>query len=141
MLVLLSPPKTEIEEEDIWLGNQNNHFSSDVITNIKDFAMRDLWMVPSRVFSPPATHMLEFLTLLLPQITPILIEELTDRSMGALTGRPYRETMQEFPRRNWLEWKRNYWVGPPGGESLLICLTVYLQCLELKYYRLSLQKM
>jgi broad specificity phosphatase PhoE len=38
--------------------------------------------------------------------------------MGSLTGRHYRETMAEFPRRNWLGWQRSYWIAPPAGESL-----------------------
>ena len=49
---------------------------------------------------------------------PITLDELTDRSMGSLTNRAYRETMEEFPRRNWLVWQRSFWSAPPDGESL-----------------------
>jgi broad specificity phosphatase PhoE len=38
--------------------------------------------------------------------------------MGTLTGRSYRETLAEFPRRNWLAWQRQFWIAPPGGESM-----------------------
>src|SRR5258708_29935353 len=77
-----------------------------------------MWIVPNRVYTSPAEQMLEFCEVILPETKPIKLPELADRSMGNLQGRGYRETMNEFPRRNWLAWQRSYWTAPPDGESL-----------------------
>jgi 2,3-bisphosphoglycerate-dependent phosphoglycerate mutase len=70
-----------------------------------------------RAYVAPAGHLQEFAKIVLRQQEYEIVPEFTDRSMGTLTGRGYRETMVEFPRRNWLAWNRSYWIAPPEGES------------------------
>ena len=43
---------------------------------------------------------------------------LNERDDGSISGMEYKEAMALFPRRKWLEWTRNYYASPPGGESL-----------------------
>jgi 2,3-bisphosphoglycerate-dependent phosphoglycerate mutase len=118
VLIFLAPPETELEEKKIWLGNTSSVLSKAGREAAIDFARNDMWMKPSRVFGAPAEHIIEFSSIILPFFTPTIVEEFTDRSMGSLTGRGYRETMLEFPRRNWLAWQRSFWNAPPQGESL-----------------------
>lgn len=118
MLGLISPPETELEEQDIWVGNSFSKLSQQGLNLAVEFARNDMWIVPSRVYTAPADHMLEFCKIILPDVDPVVLHEFTDRSMGNLQGRGYRETMNEFPRRNWLAWQRSYWNAPPDGESL-----------------------
>jgi len=53
-----------------------------------------------------------------PGRAPKYLGDFYPRCLGNLGGRTYRETMEEFPRRKWLEWDRDYFKAPPGGESL-----------------------
>jgi 2,3-bisphosphoglycerate-dependent phosphoglycerate mutase len=76
-----------------------------------------VWIKPSRIYASPASHVGEFLRILTPDSAVESVIEFTDRSMGSLMGRSYRETLGEFPRRNWLAWQRSFWVAPPDGES------------------------
>ena len=118
VLILLSPSETELEEKRIWVGNTGSKLSKDGYEAASDIARHDMWLRPARNSSAPASNMLEFVSILLPFSSPTIVEEFTDRSMGSLTGRDYRETMGEFPRRNWLAWQRSFWIAPPDGESL-----------------------
>ncbi len=118
MLILLTPPETEAAEKTLWIGNTDSKLSKKGHTEAVEFARYDLWFVPHRVFSAPTEHMVELTSILLPFTETTLLPALIDRSMGSLTGRPYRETMVEFPRRNWLAWQRSYWTPAPEGESL-----------------------
>lgn len=118
MIILIAPPESELEEKTIWVGNTDSKLSASGREFAIEFARYDMWVNPSRVYCAPAAHMVEFASILLPLTKIILTDEFTDRSMGSLTGRPYRETMEEFPRRNWLSWQRSYWTAPPDGESL-----------------------
>jgi broad specificity phosphatase PhoE len=117
MLVLLSPPETEAEKDNLWIGNSSTKLSQRGREAAAEFAKRNLWINPKHVYCAN-DHLVEFITYLLPETKPTILTELIDRSMGSLTGRSYRETMMEFPRRNWLAWQRSYWTAPPGGESL-----------------------
>ena len=118
VLIFIAPPETELEEKRIWVGNTDSKLSKAGYESAVDFARHDMWLKPTRIYCPPASHILEFVSILLPFSTPTIVEEFTDRSMGSLTGRDYRETMAEFPRRNWLGWQRSFWIAPPNGESL-----------------------
>lgn len=118
MLILLSPPETEADKNTLWLGTSSSKLSERGRDNASDFARRDMWIKPDRVYCAPAEHLIELISFLLPNVKPIVLNELLDRSMGSLTNRSYRETMMEFPRRNWLAWQRSYWTAPPDGESL-----------------------
>jgi broad specificity phosphatase PhoE len=118
VIILIAPPETELEENTIWIGTTDTVLSESGRAFAAEFARYDMWINPHRVFCAPAAHMVEFTSILLPFAKPILVDEFTDRSMGSLTGRAYRETMEEFPRRNWLAWQRSYWTAPPEGESL-----------------------
>jgi broad specificity phosphatase PhoE len=118
VLILLSPPETALEEQTIWVGNADSKLSQRGHAAAKEFALYDMWIIPDRVYTSPVNHMLEFCSIILPETTPIQLPNLIDRSMGTLTGRTYRETMAEFPRRIWLAWQRSYWSAPPDGESL-----------------------
>lgn len=118
MLIFLAPPETEAEKETIWLGNTSSKLSAHGIWMAQEFATYDMWIKANRLYVAPAEHLLEYANIMLPSIVPVSVEEFTDRSLGTLTGRAYRETMKEFPRRNWLAWERNYWTAPPEGESL-----------------------
>ncbi len=123
MLVLLTSPETEAAEKTIWIGNTDTKLSETGRNQAVEFAQYDLWFVPHRIFSAYTAHMIELTTIILAAVSDkdidvTLLPELADRSMGSLTGRAYRETMMEFPRRNWLAWRRSYWSPPPDGESL-----------------------
>lgn len=43
--------------------------------------------------------------------------EIRERSAGHLVGMTNAQAVESFPRRKWLEWERDYYVAPPGGES------------------------
>jgi broad specificity phosphatase PhoE len=47
-----------------------------------------------------------------------IVPALDERSFGLLEDRTHRESMNEFPRRKWLEWEREYFIRPPDGESM-----------------------
>lgn len=115
MLILVAPSETELEEKTIWLGNLNSRLSQLGREMTKEF---DKHINPQRIFIPSAEHIGELAAILFPFGAPTIVEEFNDRSMGTLTGRTYRETMTEFPRRNWLAWQRSFWKAPPDGESL-----------------------
>jgi 2,3-bisphosphoglycerate-dependent phosphoglycerate mutase len=115
VLVLLSPPATKLEEETLWLGTLESNLSDDGRVQAEVFARSNRTHY-DRAYIGPGSHLDEFAQIVLP-ITPTRITEFASRSMGTLTGRPYRETMQEFPRRNWLAWQRSYFIAPPDGES------------------------
>ena len=118
MLVLISPPSTELEEKKIWLGNANSPLSESGRQMAEEFYYYDAWIKPNRLYISSAEHIVEFSNIVFPDFPAIVLPELDDRSMGSLTGRPYKETMDEFPRRNWLSWQRSYWTASPDGESL-----------------------
>ena len=116
MLVLLAQPQTELEEQARWLGTLDSFLSERGRYAAIDFSRHDMWIKPDRVYLAPAAQHVELAKILSLDFIPL--PELSDRSMGSLSGRPYRETMAEFPRRNWLVWQRSYWTAPPEGESL-----------------------
>lgn len=119
MLILITPPENELEEQDIWVGNAESILSKKGHDSATEFARNDMWISPNRVYMPPAKHMVEFCSIILPNFCePTQLPELASRSMGSIQGRGYRETMNEFPRRNWLAWQRSYWSAAPDGESL-----------------------
>lgn len=132
MLILISPPETDMEEQDLWVGNTGSKLSEKGRNRAAEFALYDMWINPTRVYTSDMSHITEFCSIILPETTPIQLPEFNDRSMGNLTGRSYRETMNEFPRRNWLGWQRSYWVAPPDGESLFDITHRVLTALRVK---------
>ena len=116
MLILLAPSQTYHQVDEIWTGNTDTNLSPDGIRDASTLQWYDA-VHAERAFVAPATHMQEFAKIVLVTGEYEVLPELTDRSMGTLTGRGYRETMLEFPRRNWLAWQRSYWIAPPEGES------------------------
>jgi broad specificity phosphatase PhoE len=116
MLILMSYSKTQHELDEIWTGTLNTELSPVGVGEAKDFAHWDGADV-DRAFVAPAAHIQEFAKIVLVRGEYEVVSELADRSMGNLTGRGYRETMVDFPRRNWLAWHRSYWSSPPEGES------------------------
>lgn len=116
MLILIAPPQTIHETEQIWTGNTDTTLSEVGLTVARSLAWYDSVDV-DRAFVAPAEHFQEFAKIILTRLEWETIPELTDRSMGTLTGRVYRATMAEFPRRNWLAWHRSYWTAPPEGQS------------------------
>lgn len=118
MLILLSPPETEFDEKTLWTGTADTKLTERSRLDAAEFFRFNMWIHPDRSYCPRAAHMTEFASVIVPFATPIVLDELADRDMGSLTGLPYRETMAEFPRRNWLSWQRSFWTAPPDGESL-----------------------
>jgi broad specificity phosphatase PhoE len=116
MLILIAPSGTTHESADLWIGTLDSTLSPEGKRDADDLAYFN-HIIADRLFIAPAAHIVEF-TKIVASPDPAVILELTDRSMGTLTGRDYRETMAEFPRRNWLGWYRSYWVAPPDGQSL-----------------------
>lgn len=118
MLLLISPSQTEAERDNLWLGNQDSKLSEDGRAAATEFAKHAGWIKPARLYTSPAAHVREFAETVLPAAERQSMLDFADRSMGTLTGRSYRETLAEFPRRNWLAWQRQFWIAPPGGESM-----------------------
>jgi broad specificity phosphatase PhoE len=115
MLILIAPSGTIHEAADIWIGTLDSKLSPEGQRDAENLAYYDR-VVADRIFIAPTAHIAEFTNIVAFPPAEVLLE-LTDRSMGTLTGRNYRETMMEFPRRNWLAWHRSYWVAPPEGQS------------------------
>lgn len=112
MLILISPPQTEHEVAQIWTGNTDTHLTEDGVKIAKALGTLDA----KYAFIAPSAHAKEFAKIVV-RCECLEVPAFADRSMGKLTGRAYRETMAEFPRRNWLAWNRSYWQSAPEGES------------------------
>lgn len=116
MLILIAPPETEHDLTETWTGNTDTALSEagrGAAENLRYFDSIDV----DRAFVAPQAHHVEFAKIVLTRREYEAMPEMSDRSMGTLTGRTHRETMGEFPRRNWLAWHRSYWTAPPAGES------------------------
>ena len=113
MLSLICHTKTELEAQGIWLGILDSQLSDIGMQHAQELDR----IHSSRAYVAPSSHAQQFANIVLANEFSI-VERFADRSMGTLTGRDYRETMAEFPRKKWLAWRRSYWVAPPGGESL-----------------------
>lgn len=116
MLVLLCHPETQMQAETLWLSTLDSVLSEAGRTEAETLAGYNR-VVSERAYVGPADHVREFAKIILHNNFET-VEEFADRSMGTLTGRSYRDTLAEFPRRNWLAWQRSYWSAPPEGESL-----------------------
>ncbi len=116
MLVFLCPPETKMQAETLWLGNRDSELTSEGRKLAEELAYWDL-VQNDRAYLAPSSHVAEFASIVLMNPYVEVVDAFTDRSMGTLTGRTYRETLAEFPRRNWLAWQRSYWTEPPEGES------------------------
>ena len=116
MLILIAPSETCHQLNETWIGNTDTTLTETGVNEARNFAWHDA-IVADRAYVAPAAHIQEFAKIVLVKYEYEVLPELSDRSMGTLTGRGYRETMAEFPRRNWLAWHRSYWVAPPEGES------------------------
>jgi broad specificity phosphatase PhoE len=117
MFGLIAPSETEKEFQKKWLGNTDSNLSETGKITAINFADNGIQYIPDRFYCSPESHCIEFASIIWPKIKPQIIEEFRARSMGILTDRYYYETMNEFPRRHWLAWNRNYWKSAPGGES------------------------
>lgn len=116
MLILLCHPETEMQAQGLWLGDAVSPLSQTGREVAEEFAANSR-IQADRAYGAPCRQIEEFAQYALNiPVEPILA--FLDRSMGTLTGRGYRETLAEFPRRNWLGWQRSYWTAPPEGESL-----------------------
>lgn len=116
MLVIICHSETELEAGTIWQGTQSSCLSTNGREIAEELAQYNR-VVANRAYAGPSEHTIEFAKIILDREF-VVVPEFVDRSMGSLTGRTYRETMIEFPRRNWLAWQRSYWSAPPDGESL-----------------------
>lgn len=116
MLILLCPTRTELEEKQNWLGTLDDALAEAARRDAEELASYGR-VENSRAYVGPAQHVGEYADIVLTNEFSIC-DAFVDRSMGTLTGRSYRETLAEFPRRNWLAWQRSYWIAPPEGESL-----------------------
>lgn len=116
MLIFLCPTETKHQAEKLWLGTLDSELSPMGREQAADMAVYNRKHA-DRAYASPGTYVAEFASIAL-TTNPVILDEFVDRSMGTLTGRSYRETLAEFPRRNWLAWQRSYWSAPPEGESL-----------------------
>lgn len=113
MLILLAFLSSEPSESGIW--NTEDHLP---IEDNRYLLSKNIFNNIDRVYSSPSILCTVMIETLIKQGNNVsYLEGLRDRSLGSLSGRDYKETMKEFPRRKWLEWQRSYWVSPPEGES------------------------
>jgi|ERR1044071_681970 2,3-bisphosphoglycerate-dependent phosphoglycerate mutase len=113
MLTLICHPETELQEQKLWQGTLDSQLSANGLQIAHELEP----IAAERAYVAPSSHVLQFAKIILKNEFTV-IPQFADRSMGNLTGREYRQTLNEFPRRNWLAWHRSYWTAPPDGESL-----------------------
>jgi broad specificity phosphatase PhoE len=116
MLVLITYSQTKHQVDEIWTGDLDTELSPDGILDAETcdyFGGVDV----TRAYAAPQQHIQEFAKKVLVRREWETLPELRDRRMGTIQGRAYRETMAEFPRRNWLAWQRSFWTAAPEGES------------------------
>jgi 2,3-bisphosphoglycerate-dependent phosphoglycerate mutase len=124
MLVLVRHGESVGNRDHIWCGSSESPLSDTGIIQAKETGqeLRDIDF--DRVFASPLSRAYDTCRYIIAansrmENTPIHVRrELIERSDGILEGKPYQETINLLPRRKWLEWERNYYVAPPGGESL-----------------------
>ncbi len=113
MLILICPTKTELEEQGIWLGTLDSQLSDNGLQQAQELDK----IHSHRAYVAPSSQAQQYAKIVLLDES-VIVDRFADRSMGTLTGRGYRETMVEFPRKKWLAWHRSYWNAPPKGESV-----------------------
>lgn len=126
-LVLVRHGESAANAEGIWCGggldSPLTETGEDQALNcgeeLRDIDFAAVYCSPLRRSRDTADTIMQRNRLGLPEGGDIQVKhELLERHNGIITGMTNAEALTLFPRRKWLEWERDYFKAPPGGESL-----------------------
>ena len=106
---------TAANAEGRYVGVTDTPLSQEGIDKLKDMDQRYSYPGAPVFYVSPLKRCLETCKIIYPQVTPIIVPELSECNFGAWEGKTAEELREDPKFQQWLE--NGQKVAPPGGES------------------------